>query len=157
MATPKKKPEDLLKVGRHSSYRPEFCELVLGLGKEGKSFTQMAVATGHDKASLMRWKEEHPEFRIALMRALERSQCWWEEQGQKGIVSRDFNAALWHKNIASRFREDYADRKEVTGANGGPIQQAVTLRTLDVSELDDDQLEALEAALMITMDNDGKD
>lgn len=152
--TKKKAPEDLLKRGRPTEYRPEFCDLVLGLGKEGKSFTQMAVATGHDKASLIRWKEEYPEFRIALTRALERSQCWWEEQGQKGIGSRDFNAALWHKNIASRFREDYADRKEVTGAGGGPIQQAVSLRRLDVSSLDVDQLEALEAALVASLGKD---
>jgi len=151
MATPKKKPEDLLKRGRPSEYRPEFCELVLGLGEEGKSFTQMAVATGHDRASLLRWKEEHPEFRIALTRALERSQCWWEDQGQKGIASRDFNAALWHKNVASRFREDYADRREVTGANGGPIKQDLTMRMLDVTELDDDQLDALETALLTTL------
>jgi hypothetical protein len=157
MATPKKKPEDLLKVGRPSEYRPEFCELVLELGKQGKSFTQMAVATGYAKASLGRWREEHPEFRDALTRALEMSQDWWESRGQEGITSRDFNAALWHKNVASRFREDYADRKEVTGAGGGPIQQAVTLRTLDVSELDDDQLEALETALLSTMGGDGKD
>ena len=157
MATPKKKPEDLLKVGRPSEYRPEFCELVLELGKQGKSFTQMAVATGYAKASLHGWRDQYPQFATALTRALEMSQCWWEEQGQKGIASRDFNAALWHKNVASRFREDYADRKEVTGAGGGPIQQAVTLRTLDVSELDDDQLEALETALLSTMGGDGKD
>lgn len=152
--TKKKAPEDLLKRGRPSGYRPEFCDLVLGLGEEGKSFTQMAVATGHDRASLLRWKEEHPEFRTALTRALERSQCWWEEQGQNGIFSREFNAALWHKNVASRFREDYADRKEVTGANGGPIQQAVTVKALDVSALDDDQLDALETALVQSIGND---
>ena len=151
MVTPKKKPEDLLKRGRPTEYRPEFCELVLELGEEGKSFTQMAVKTGHDKASLIRWKEQFPEFRIALTRALERSQCWWEDQAQIALKNRDFNAALWHKNVASRFREDYAERREVTGVGGGPIQQVVTLRTLDVSELDDDQLEALETALVATL------
>jgi len=151
MATPKKKPEDLLKVGRPSGYRPEFCELVLDLGKKGKSFTQMAVATGYTKASLHGWRDQYPEFATALARAVELSQQWWEEKAQAGLEDRNFNAALWMKIAASRFREDYADRKEVTGANGGPIQQAVTLRTLDVSNLDDDQLEALESALVATL------
>ena len=73
---------------------------------------------------------------------------------RSGIFSREFNAALWHKNVASRFREDYADRKEVTGANGGPIQQAVTVKALDVSALDDDQLDALETALVQSIGND---
>lgn len=154
MATPKKKPEDLLKVGRPSGYRPEFCELVLELGKQGKSFTQMAVATGYTKASLHGWRDQYPQFATALARAIELSQQWWEEKAQAGLGDRNFNAALWMKIAASRFREDYADRKEVTGANGGPIQQAVTLRTLDVSELDDDQLDALESALVATLGKD---
>ena len=154
MATPKKKPEDLLKRGRPSGYRPEFCELVLELGKQGKSFTQMAVATGYTKASLYGWRDQYPEFATALARAVELSQQWWEEKAQAGLGDRNFNAALWMKIAASRFREDYADRKEVTGANGGPIQQAVTLRTLDVSELDDDQLDALETALVATLGKD---
>jgi len=151
MDTPKMKKQ---KVGRPSSYRPEFCALVLKLGEEGKSFTQMAVATNHDKASLLRWKEEHEEFRTALTLALQKSQQWWEEKAQAGLGDRNFNAALWMKVVASRFREDYADRKEITGKDGGPIQQSVTLRTLDVSELDDEQLDALETALETTLGKD---
>jgi hypothetical protein len=152
--TKRKAPEDKLKVGRPSGYRPEFCELVLELGAQGKSFTQMAVATGYTKASLHGWRDQYPEFATALARAVELSQQWWEEKAQAGLGDRNFNAALWMKIAASRFREDYADRKEVTGANGGPIQQAVTLRTLDVSELDDDQLDALETALVATLGKD---
>ena len=154
MATPKKKPEDLLKVGRPSGYKPEFCELVLKLGEQGKSFTQMAVATGYAKASLHGWRDQYPEFATALTLALQKSQQWWEEKAQAGLADRNFNAALWMKIAASRFREDYADRREVTGANGGPIQQSVTLRTLDVSELDDEQLDALETALETTLGKD---
>lgn len=65
-----------------------------------------------------------------------------------------FNATVWTKSVSARFKDDYSERREVTGANGGPIQQAVTLRTLDVSELDDDQLEALETALVATLGKD---
>ena len=68
-----------------------------------------------------------------------------------------FNAQVWTKSVSARFKDDYSERREVTGVGGGPIQQAVTLRTLDVSELDDDQLEALETALLSTMGGDGKD
>jgi len=154
MATPKKKPEDLLKVGRPSLYKTEYCEAVLELGRKGKSLVQMAAHFDVDRETVKYWAQHYPEFSAALTRAMTFSQCWWEDQGQGGLASRDFNAALWHKNVASRFREDYADRKEVTGANGGPIQQAVTLRTLDVSELDDDQLDALETALVATLGKD---
>ena len=157
MATPKKKPEDLLKVGRPSLYKPEYCDKIIEYGKEGRSMVQMASRLDVDRETLNYWAAHYPEFSAALTRAKVHAQNWWEDKGQAGLADRNFNAPLWHKNVASRFREDYADRKEVTGANGGPIQQAVTLRTLDVSELDDEQLEALEAALIITMDNNGKD
>ena len=154
--TKKKAPEERLKMGRPSLYRPEYCETVVELGKMGKSMVQMAAHFDVDRETINYWAATNPDFFAALMRAKVHSQTWWEDRGQTGLDDRNFNAPLWHKNVASRFREDYADRKEVTGANGGPIQQAVTLRTLDVSELDDDQLEALETALLSTMGDDGK-
>jgi len=151
MATPKKKPEDLLKRGRPSLYKPEYCQAVLELGKQGKSLTQMAANLDVDKETVRNWTKDYPEFFAAFTRAMTFSQAWWEDRGQSGLDSRDFNAPLWHKNVASRFREDYADRKEVTGANGGPIKQDLTMRMLDVTELDDDQLDALETALLTTL------
>ena len=151
MATPKKKPEDLLKVGRPSLYRPEYCERVIELGKEGCSPAEIASDLDVDRATLSNWAEAHPEFLTALMRAKIHEQAWFEKAGKAGMFADKFNAQVWAKSVSARFRDDYAERREVTGAGGGPIQQAVTLRTLDVSELDDDQLDALESALVATL------
>jgi len=134
--TKKKAPEDLLKVGRPSLYKPEHCDMVLDLGKQGKSMTQMAAHFDVDKETVKNWTRDYPEFLAAFTRAMTFSQAWWEDQGQAGLASRDFNAPLWHKNVASRFREDYTDRKEVTGAGGGPVAVAsVDLRGLSDAEL----------------------
>ena len=132
-------------VGRPSSYKPEFCEQVLVWGAEGKSIAGMAARLHVDKSTLLKWKEAHPEFGTALSRALVYAQNWWEEEGQKGMKSREFNAAVYNKIVASRFREDYAERKEVTGANGGAIK--VETKVIDVEALEDEQLEALDEAL----------
>jgi transposase len=152
--TKRKAPEDLLKRGRPSLYKPEYCDKVIAFGKEGRSLTQMASRLDVDRETLNYWADHYPDFSAALTRAKVHAQNWWEDKGQAGLADRNFNAPLWHKNVASRFREDYADRREVTGANGGPIQQSVTLRTLDVSELDDEQLDALETALETTLGKD---
>ena len=152
--TKRKAPEDLLKRGRPSLYKPEYCDKVIAFGKEGRSLTQMASRLDVDRETLNYWADHYPDFSAALTRAKVHAQNWWEDKGQAGLADRNFNAPLWHKNVASRFREDYADRREVTGANGGPIQQSVTLRTLDVSELDDEQLDALEIALETTLGKD---
>ena len=156
MAIPKKKPEDRLKVGRPSLYKPEYCERVLALGKEGCSPAEIASELDVDRETLRNWAEAHSEFFAALTRAKIHEQAWWERAGKSGMIADRFNAQVWAKSVSARFKDDYSERREVTGAGGGPIQQAVTLRTLDVSELDDDQLEALETALLSTMGDNGK-
>jgi hypothetical protein len=141
--TKKKAPEDLLKVGRPSLYKPEHCDMVLDLGKKGKSMVQMAAHFDVDRETLNYWAATNPDFSAALTRAKVHSQCWWEDQGQAGLASRDFNAPLWHKNVASRFREDYTDRKEVTGANGGPV----TVASVDLRGLSDAELATMQTLL----------
>jgi hypothetical protein len=131
--------------GRPSLYKPEYCEVVVELGRAGKSMVQMAAQLGVDRASILRWRDEHEEFRASLSRALVLAQEWWEDRGQMGLHDRNFNAALWMKIVASRYREDYADRKEITGADGGPLK--VQASVLDVAALDAEDIEALEAAL----------
>ena len=85
----------------------------------------------------------------------------WEDRGSRLLptslfldykaqanLRRDkFNAMVWSKSVAARFRDDYTERKEVTGADGGPIK---TESKIDISGLDLDELEALEKALTKT-------
>lgn len=113
MPTKRKDPADIQPAGRHSTYDPVHCETVIELGKAGKSLTQIACALDVDKATLLRWKEEHPEFRTAITRAKEFEQDWWETQGQIGLGAERFNAAVWKKSMEARFRDDYTERKQV--------------------------------------------
>ena len=152
------KPKDPNKrpVGRPSLYKPEYCERVIELGKEGCSPAEIASDLDVDRVTLIDWSRAHEDFSTALTRAKIHEQAWWERAGKSGMIADRFNAQVWTKSVSARFKDDYSERREVTGAGGGPIQQAVTLRTLDVSELDDDQLEALETALLSTMGDNGK-
>ena len=131
------------KMGRPTLYKPEFCEQVIELGKQGKSITQMAAKLEVDKASLLKWKNEKDEFSTALRVALTYSQDWWEDKAQTGLVDRNFNAALWKHCVTSCFREDYAEKREE-----GPSITIVTNSTVDVRQLGDDARDALRMALM---------
>ena len=131
------------KMGRPSVYRPEFCEQVIALGKQGKSITQMAAKLEVDKASLLKWKDEKDDFSTALRVALTYSQDWWEDKAQTGLIDRNFNAALWKHCVTSRFREDYAEKREE-----GPQITIVTNSAVDVRQLDADSRDALRMALM---------
>ena len=131
------------KMGRPSVYKPEFCEQVIALGKQGKSITQMAAKLEVDKASLLKWRDEKDDFSTALRVALTYSQDWWEDKAQTGLIDRNFNAALWKHCVTSRFREDYAEKREE-----GPQITIVTNSAVDVRQLDADSRDALRMALM---------
>jgi transposase-like protein len=140
-----KGPDEPRGRGRPTVYRPEFCQRVIELGEQGKSITQMAARLGVDKATVVRWRADHEDFCNALARALTLSQDWWEEQGQRGVNDKNFNATLYNKIVASRFREDYSERQEITGANGGAIK--IEAKRIDVENMEEEQMEALENAL----------
>lgn len=100
-------------AGRPTDYDPAYCETVVELGKEGKSFTQIAVALDTSKASLHRWMEAHEEFRTAVTRAKECEQAWWEDAAMTGKAGDMIHPTVWAKSVAARFRDDYTERKEI--------------------------------------------
>lgn len=138
----------MAKVGRPSTYDPIYCQTVIEQGKLGKSITQMAVACNTVRSNFDYWEEMHPEFSAALAHAKQLSQDWWESAGQTGMMTNNFNASVWKHMVASRFRDDYADRKltEVTGRDGGALQ--IEAVTIDVKDLDPDARDAIKAALL---------
>lgn len=111
-------------LGRPSKYDPSFCEIVVELGKGGKSTAQMCAHFDISRQTIDNWAADHPDFLEALSRAKVHAQAWWEEQGVKGMTSDKFNAAVWKKSVEARFREDYTERREheLTGKGGGPIE-----------------------------------
>jgi len=141
--------EEQKKRGRPTKYKPEYCDQVIELGKQGKSIAQMASAFDVDKASIFRWSEESEDFRTALARARAHSQTWWEDQAQKNMSDRNFNAQLWLKSVASRFREDYTEqtKTEVTGADGGAIKME-TAHKIDADQLEPEQRDVLKTIFL---------
>ena len=135
-------------VGRPSKYKPEYCERIIELGKQGYSHAELAADLEVDKHSMYRWAEQHEEFRTALHAAKTYEQAWFEREARSNMKNRDFNANLWYRSAASRFREDYTERKEtaVTGANGGPVQ--VQSQVVDAKTLTPEQRDALRTILM---------
>lgn len=107
--------------GRPSKYDPSHCDVVVELGKQGKSLAQMCAHFDIARSTIDKWAEDHTEFSEALSRAKVHSQAWWEETGVAGMTADKFNSQIWVKTVQARFREDYTERQEVTGANGAPL------------------------------------
>ena len=135
-------------VGRPSKYKPEYCERVIELAKQGCGWADYAAEFEIDRASLYDWAASHEEFSTALSRAKVLEQQWWERAGRTGMMADKFNALVWKTSVQARFRDDYTERKvtEVSGPDGGAIKTE-TVTKIDTRDLDEAQRAALKAAL----------
>lgn len=109
--------------GRPTKYKPEFCERVVELGMLGKSRFQIARDLGVAMSTMQDWEVAHDEFRAATTHARDLAQAWWEDQGQKGIWSKEFNQGAFAKQISCRFPDSYTEKRlnEHTGKDGAPL------------------------------------
>lgn len=127
-------------AGRPTTYDPSYCEVVIEMGKQGKSKAQMAARFNVARSSIDAWAEANPEFSEAINIAMSHAQDWWENAGQEGMFlgGGGFNANVWKKSMEARFRDDYTERKEVHSTGDLSIKHSV-------AELTDEELAALVA------------
>lgn len=119
--------------GRPTDYKPEYCDRVIELGKEGASIVEMACEIGVDRKTLEKiWPEAHEEFFQAFTHARQWSQVWWERKGRENLITTagtTFQASAWSRSMAARFPDDWREKSshELTGANGEPIKSECTM------------------------------
>ena len=126
-------------AGRPSSYKPEYCEAVIEMGKQGFSVVEMAAEIGVGRTTLERdWTSDNPEFSQALTHARECSQAWWESMGRTNLImppqTGQFQASVWSRSMAARFPKDWREKSETahTGPDGGPLEiKTITRRVVD--------------------------
>jgi hypothetical protein len=109
-------------LGRPTDYRPEYCEKIIEIMREGASAVEFCAEIGIHKDTLYEWNKFHPAFTDAFMRARLLCQAWWERQGRENLTdtseymggSSKFNDRLWNKNMACRFKDDWVETKNVS-------------------------------------------
>ena len=104
---------------QESTYKPEYCEKAVQVLSSGKSFASVCAALGCCRATLYNWRDAHPEFAKALNHGVQLSQAHWEDIGYSGTTGAnpEFCATPWVFTMKSRFRDDYAKKKEDDGKN----------------------------------------
>lgn len=96
------------------------------LGKNGKSIVQIAAALGFSRRAIYDWTERYPEFKEAMDWARQLAQAWWEDQGQTGIWSKEFNANAYSLQIRNRFPDEWRDKQDHAVQGGITIQISST-------------------------------
>ena len=122
MSEKKPKPEGYT-FGCPTKYRPEMCEQIIELGRQGYSKVEMACELGVTKVTLLQWAKEKADFSYAFTRAQEESQRWWERQGRMNLETPGYQASMWGRNMGARFPDDWreASKQEVSGPGGAPL------------------------------------
>lgn len=105
-------------AGQPTLYKEDYCRMLIEHMSEGLSYETFAAKIGTCRATLYNWEKEHPEFLDTKKKALEISQLWWEmagvnglytivehgENGEKSIIEKKINQAMWIFNMKARFR-----------------------------------------------------
>lgn len=110
------------KVGRPIEYRAEFCDVVRENLATGLSLTACAGVIGHSRDSVYRWMEEYPEFSDAIKAGRAEGQRIWEERLTSLALTGDGNATATIFAMKNLYRQDWNDRTEISGPDGGAIK-----------------------------------
>ncbi len=119
--TKKKHPDDLLKSGRPTHYKPEYCEALIEMMKEGASKAEVCLNFDCSFQTFLDWQAANPEFLEAVNRGLNLSKGKWEQIGREAAFGNceGFNATSWIFNMKNRFKnedlfkEKWSDRQEI--------------------------------------------
>lgn len=107
-------------AGAPTKYRPEMCERIIELMREGCSKVQICADLGIAKPTFYEWvNPEHgrfqEDFKAAVDEGMLYAQAFWEEELKKAALGRnkDANATLMIYNMKNRFKEDWSDVQRV--------------------------------------------
>jgi hypothetical protein len=73
----------------------------------------MAAELGVNRDTLNEWQRVHPEFSVAITRAVLYSQQWWEDEGQSNLRSDRYQASMWSRSMAARFPDDWREKQDI--------------------------------------------
>lgn len=96
---------------------------------QGKAFETFAAQLSVSKDTLYEWARNHSEFSDALNIGRIKAYEFWEKLGIQGAMGEQkVNHAMWALFMKNRF--GWADKQELTGADGQPLQMQMAVANL---------------------------
>lgn len=118
---------DKNKGGRPSKFSPAYCNEVVDCGARGLSLTAFAGEIGVCRDTISEWMKTHEEFSVACKKAQAKRTLYLERTMlDDGISGPQVTARIFAlKNAAP---DEWRDKHEVSGPNGGAIPLVITSR-----------------------------
>jgi len=112
--------------GRPTLYKEEYCERIVELGRQGKTFVEIANEFGVTKQTLHNWCDAHCQFFDAMKKAKGLCEQYWMNVGREGMYmggkDTPFQANMWIFWMKACF--GWSDRPEL---KDGSAQQRIEL------------------------------
>jgi hypothetical protein len=91
-------------------YSPIYCRIVLNLGRDGASRTQMAGRLKTTPQQLRGWARKYEAFADALERADGLALCYWENKVQDYLCHPPRLARARTRRTRNRLKQQYAEK-----------------------------------------------
>lgn len=137
----------MARTGRPSTYKEEYCDLLVKHMAEGYSFESFGAITHTSKETLYTWTEKHEEFLDAKKEAEAKCRMFWENLGIKHVLnisepkgtSYSLNSSVWIFNMRNRFgwrnetKEEIEDKAKAAAvaAKEVSLEQALEMALRD--------------------------
>lgn len=110
-------------AGRPSDYEPKFCDDIVSFMAQGYSMTAFAGDIGVCRDTISEWASKHPEFSAAI----KRGKAARTKNLEGGLLSEELGPKVTARIFALKNAapDEWRDRHEVSGPDGGPIQVTV--------------------------------
>ena len=93
-------------------FKPEMCDRMIELGREGASQKMIFSDMGINKDVAKTWCKNYPEFADALSTAVTHSQAYWEREILANVNNKGFNSRLAEIALRGQFQEDYRETRD---------------------------------------------
>jgi len=103
-------------------YQPEFCQIAVETLSEGHSLTGLAGRLGVARSTVFKWRDDYPEFNEACIQGMAAATYWWEQRARESAAGGKGNPATIIFGLKNRAADDWRERIEHTGADGGAIE-----------------------------------
>ena len=104
-------------MARPTKYKPEHCDRIIALMKEGASIEEICLELDICKQTIYNWFDNHPELLDAKKKGEDFSKGWWMKQGRTNLKDKEFNYTGWYMNMKNRF--GWADKQQTDVTTGG--------------------------------------
>lgn len=98
-----------------SKYKPEYCEMAVEFGRQGKTRMELAAEIGVSKETIRNWEGKHKHFASALNMMEDYAVAWYQGIGRRALLGElKFDAVLYKFLTKSRFlkREEFKDQDQ---------------------------------------------